>query len=136
MVTIDEESCESDAKMKLPDKFKLTSKWVVFAESIDTYLNRLKGQGRIPLNYVIWIEAESKIGAVYATEQELLVATIPIDSDLYNLDNKRIYAIIKKLILEGPGWSYINTLIILLIEQRMDTLYGWHLRPIVKVKAI
>jgi hypothetical protein len=52
-------------------------------------ITRFNSAGNERVNYVIWIEAESKIGAVYATEQELLVATIPIDSDLYNLDNKR-----------------------------------------------
>jgi hypothetical protein len=46
MVNIAEEIIsEKEFDVKLPEKFKLTSKWIVFAEAIYTYLNRLKGQG-------------------------------------------------------------------------------------------
>jgi len=44
---------EKESDVKMPEKFKLTSKWIVFSETVDTYLNRLRGQGGIPLNYVI-----------------------------------------------------------------------------------
>ena len=54
MVNVTEEVIsENETDVKMPEKFKLTSKWIVFSETVDTYINRLRGQGRIPLNYVI-----------------------------------------------------------------------------------
>jgi hypothetical protein len=54
MVNVTEEVIsERESDVKMPEKFKLTSKWIVFSETVDTYLNRLLGQGGIPLNYVI-----------------------------------------------------------------------------------
>ncbi len=111
MVNIEADTKETDTEMKLPEKFKLTTKWTVFSESVDTYLNRLKGQGRIPLNYVIRYQAEPDPDAVYVTEQEFLVATTPLEGEMYDLDNERVYAIIKQLILDGPGWSYMTNTI-------------------------
>jgi hypothetical protein len=40
-------------------------------------------------------------------EQELIVTTMPHEGDWYDLDNERVYGIIKQLILEGPTWAYI-----------------------------
>jgi hypothetical protein len=110
MVNIAEEIIsEKESDVKMPEKFKLTSKWIVFAEAIDTYLNRLKGQGRIPLNYVIRTLALPEPGTIFATEQELMIATAPLLGDQYNLDNERVYGIVKQLILEGPAWAYITS---------------------------
>jgi hypothetical protein len=111
MVNIEADTKETDTEMKLPEKFKPTTKWTIFSESVDTYLNQLKGQGRIPLNYIIRHQAEPDPDAVYATEQEFLVATTPLEGEPYDLDNERVYAIIKQLILDGPGWSYMTNTI-------------------------
>ena len=46
-------------------------------------------------------------GMIYTMEQELIVATTPHEGDQYDLDNERVYGIIKQLILEGPAWAYI-----------------------------
>lgn len=45
MVTIADETLETDAELKLPYKFELIMKWTVLSEAFDTYLNRLKGHG-------------------------------------------------------------------------------------------
>ena len=109
MVNIAEQpESEKESDVKMPDKFKLTSKWIVFSEAVDTYLNRLKGQGRVPLNYVIRTVETPVVGTVYNTEQELIVATTPLVGDQYDLDNERVYGVIKQLVLEGPAWSYIT----------------------------
>jgi hypothetical protein len=109
MVNIAEQpESEKESDVKIPDKFKLTSKWIVFSEAVDTYLNHLKGQGRVPLNYVIRTVEIPVVGTVYNTEQELIVATTPLVGDQYDLDNERVYGVIKQLVLEGPAWSYIT----------------------------
>jgi hypothetical protein len=50
-------------------------------------------------------------GTIYQTEQEMMIATTPLAGDQYDLDNERVYGIIKQLILEGPAWSYITDVI-------------------------
>ncbi len=99
---------EKESDVKLPEKFKITTKWIVFSETIDTYLNRLRGQGRIPLNYVIRSVETPVPATVYQTEQEMLIATAPLAGNQFDLDNERVYGIIKQLVLEGPAWAYIT----------------------------
>jgi hypothetical protein len=74
---------------------------------METYLSQLLGSGHVPLKYVIRTNALPKPQAVYATPQAQLVAIAPLIGDLFNRDNARVYGLIKQLILEGPGWTYI-----------------------------
>lgn len=104
----EEATTEKESDIKLPEKFKLTTKWIVFEESVDTYLNRLKGQGRVPLNYVIRTIEDPKPGAVFTTEQELMIATAPLEGDQFDIDNERVFGIIKQLTHEGLAWAYIT----------------------------
>jgi hypothetical protein len=104
----EEATANKESDIKLPEKFKLTSKWIVYAESLETYLNQLKGQGRVPLNYVIRMIKVPEPGAVFATEQELMIATAPLVGDQFDIDNERVFGVIKQLTLEGPAWAYIK----------------------------
>jgi hypothetical protein len=99
---------EKESDVKMPEKFKITSKWIVFSEMVDTYLNRLRGQRCRPLTYIIRTIENPVPGTIYQTEQELLVATAPLTGDQFDLDNERVYGVIKQLILEGPAWAYIT----------------------------
>ena len=103
----DESTTDKEVVAKLPDKFKQPNQWKVFAELIETYLSQLKGSGRIPLNYVIRKQAVPIPNAVYATDEEQIVAIAPLTGDQYNKDNAKVYGILKQLCLEGPGRSYI-----------------------------
>jgi hypothetical protein len=33
------EEVTTETDVKMPEKFKLSTKWIIFAESVDTYLN-------------------------------------------------------------------------------------------------
>jgi hypothetical protein len=110
MVNIAKETItEKESDIKLPEKFKMTSKWIIFSEAMDTYINRLKGQGRIPLNYVIHTLALPEPGTTFDMEQEMIIAKAPLLGDQYNLDNEYVYGIVKQLTLEGPAWAYITS---------------------------
>jgi hypothetical protein len=100
MVNALEEATEKDPEVKLPDKFKITSKWIIFSEAVNTYLNRIKGVARIPLNYIIRDNEIPIIGAVYTTENDMLIHNAALHG--------RVNGIIKQLILEGPAWSFIT----------------------------
>jgi hypothetical protein len=104
----EEITLEKETDIKTPDKFKITTKWIIFSEAVDMYLNQLKGQGRVPLNYIIRTVVEPHEEEVFATEQEMLIATAPLEGDQFDIDNERVFGIIKHLILEGPAWAYIS----------------------------
>jgi hypothetical protein len=89
----------------MPDKFKIASNWKIFSEAIETYLTQLLGSGRVPLSYVIRQNDIPDPDAVYDTQQEENVAIAPLVGTSYQRDNARVYAIIKQLVLEGPGRS-------------------------------
>lgn len=97
---------EKESDVKMPEKLKISSKRIVFSDIVNTYLNRLHGQGGIPLNYIICSLDAPLLGTVYETEQEMLIATAPLIGNQFDLDNERVYGIIKQLILEGPAWAY------------------------------
>jgi len=103
----DEARADKELTAKMPDKFKNPSNWKVFAEAMETYLGQLKGTGHIPLRYVIRRLALPPQDAQYQTEQEQSIALVPLTGPDYQRDNVRVYGIIKQLVLEGPGRSYI-----------------------------
>jgi hypothetical protein len=69
----------------------------------------LRDQGQISLNYVISTIDTPVPGTQYATEQEMLIAIVPLTGDQYDIDNERVNGIIKQLTLEGLAWTYITS---------------------------
>jgi hypothetical protein len=100
-------AAEKEMIAKAPDKFKIPTSWKVFAEALETYLGQLLGFGATPLKYVIRKQAVPIPNAVYMTEQEQKVATLPLIGPTFDRDNAKVYGIIKQLVLEGPGRSYV-----------------------------
>jgi len=98
---------DKESVAKAPDKFKIISNWKVFPEALETYLMQLLGSGRVPLSYIICLDAVVTPDAAYATEQARLVALAPLNGSSYQPDNARVYGIIKQLVLEGPGRTFI-----------------------------
>jgi hypothetical protein len=100
----DEARADKEPSAKMPDKFKFPSNWKIFSEAnMETYLGQLKGTGRIPLSYVIRRLAQPPDDVQYQTELEQSIAMAPLIGPDYLRDNARVYAIIKHLVLEGPG---------------------------------
>ncbi len=103
---IDDGKAEKEADVKRPDKFKGVD-WHITKEAIDIFCNRLKGSGSlVPLNYILRDARVTEQGAVYATEQEMIVMCTPLQGHQFDRDNERVYGIIKQLMLEGPAWAY------------------------------
>jgi hypothetical protein len=103
----DEARADKESVAKAPDKFKVASNWKVFAEALETYLMQLLGSRKVPLSYVIRTDAVAVPGVAYATEQAHLVALAPLNGSSFQRDNARVYGIIKQLVLEGPGRTFI-----------------------------
>jgi hypothetical protein len=100
-------TADKEQTAKMPEKFKAPNGWRIFAEAMETYLSHLKGSGRIPLCYVIRKDTVPVPNAVYDTVLEESIAIAPLVGDDFQRDNTRVYGIIKQLVLEGPGRSYI-----------------------------
>jgi hypothetical protein len=103
----DEARADKEQTAKMPEKFKTPSQWRIFAEAMETYFSHLRGSGRIPLHYVIRKNTVPTPNAVYDTELEENIAIAPLVGNDFQRDNNRVYGIIKQLVLEGPGRSYI-----------------------------
>jgi hypothetical protein len=104
---------DDDARMdkeivaKAPDKFKTGTAWKVFAEATNMYLGQLMGSGYIRLSYIIRRIELPDPDATYQNDLERLIAIAPLAGDAFQRDNTRVYGIIKQLVIEGPGRSYI-----------------------------
>jgi hypothetical protein len=85
----------------------VASQWKIFAEALETYLGQLRGSGRVPLNNIIHCTAVAPPEEAYETEQARLVAVAPLNGPSYHCDNAKVYGIIKQLVLEGPGRTFI-----------------------------
>lgn len=93
--------------VKLPEKFTQKTSFCVYEEVMDTYLNTQMGCSGIPLNYIICKEDEPDEDVEYDNDAEMAAAIAPLEGQAFEVDNRRVYAIIKSLIIEGPAWSYI-----------------------------
>ncbi len=134
MVNALEETAEKEPDVKMPDKFKLTSKWRIFGEAFNTYLNWLKGtSSKIPLNYVIWDNEVPNPNVIYAMENETLIQNAALNGVQYDRDNERVAVSSSSLSLKdlhGRSSSPKS------IEQLMTELHGWRYTLTMKEKAL
>ncbi len=79
----------------------------MFAEATETYLGQLLGSGRIPLSCIIRRSELPDPDATYQNDLECLIAIALLVGDAFQRDNTRVYGIVKQLMIEGPGRSYI-----------------------------
>ncbi len=97
--------------VKMPDKFKQNTSFRVYDEVMDTYLNTQVGCTGIPLNYIIRKQELPDEEEEYVNDAERAVAIAPLHGEAFDTDNRRVYAIIKSLIIEGPAWSHITPMV-------------------------
>jgi hypothetical protein len=104
----DESRTDKEIVAKAPDKFKNAASWKIFAEAMETYLAQLTGSGRMPLSYVIRrLAIPLDEQAAFETEQARMIALTPLNGPSFQRDNAKVFGIIKQLVLEGLGWTYI-----------------------------
>jgi hypothetical protein len=63
---------EKESDVNILEKLKLRTKWIAFAETVDTCLNHLKGQEHFQIHYIIQSIVDQD------TEQKLIIATTPL----------------------------------------------------------
>jgi hypothetical protein len=97
----DNSRTDTESVAKPPDTWKL------FAKALETYLGQLLGSGHIPLHYIIQHQAHYGPNTQFTNEQEQAIALAPLVGYASVYDNTKVYIIIKQLVLEGRGRSYI-----------------------------
>jgi hypothetical protein len=103
----DDSRVDKEIIVKAPDKFKVASNWKIFAEAMETYLAQLTGSSCITLSYVIRCTVRPEEGTIFETEQARMITLAPLNGASFQRDNAKVYGIIKQLVLEGPGCTYI-----------------------------
>lgn len=86
-------------------------KWTKFYLMLSTYLGRVKGAALIPLSYLIREHGDVTpeiAAATYATDTDKLVATTVHADTHYAIDNATLYETLKPLVVDGPGWGFIQ----------------------------
>ena len=99
---------DADLDVKPPDKFIVGSKWSVFKEGFETYLNSQKGCGNILLSYVIRVLDVVNPLEMYETQHEKVIKTVPLIGPDFVMDNGNVYDLLKGLILAGPAWPWMQ----------------------------
>jgi hypothetical protein len=92
----------------MPDKFRETKNWATFKEALISYLSQVRGAAGVPIQYVVRSVAQPEAGGIFANDNVARVANAPLQGPTFNVDNRRVYQIIKTLTLEGPGWAWVQ----------------------------
>ena len=103
---------EKDRSPMKPKALKhAVDQWDTFYNMFGTYLSQLRGVARCPLSYVIRptadVTQEARV-ARYDDHDAMLIALTPHTGAHYAIDNKQVYIILKELIRDGDGWSFIR----------------------------
>lgn len=88
---------------------------------MDTYMNQIPGVGGVPLNYIVCWRDEPEENAEEENDAKEAVALAPLQGDAFAIDNRKVYEILKSLIIEGPVWSYFTTA----VDKAKDGRAAW-----------
>jgi hypothetical protein len=100
-----------DTSIQKPVNLTDIHKWTKFWLLLRTYLGRVKGAAHISLLYLIrdHEEVTDEIrDADYESEEDMLIAITTLFGPHYEIDNKTLYAELKPLVVDGPGWRFIK----------------------------
>jgi hypothetical protein len=100
---------KEDALLTKPVAFTKDSKWRTYDMSLTNYLGTKRGKNQVPLEYILRKNDEvAADGTVFATTHERLVLSTPHSGEAYDEDNGTVWALMKQLMMDGPGYAYIS----------------------------
>ena len=100
-----------DTDIRRPEKLSDLAKWTKFWELLTTYLGRDRGAALTPLSYLVCENEEvlrEHHDAEYQSIPERLIETSTLNGTHFNLDNCTLYNEFKLLVVDRPGWSFIE----------------------------
>jgi len=102
-----------------PKPLKNIKYWNSFSEELEAYLQNKRGVTMVPLSYIIrpkdeevvsQADRDGGVGAfkTYADWDEHGRRCLELNGEHYQTDNQAVWAVLSKLVRDGPGWSYIK----------------------------
>ena len=99
---------ESDeTEVKAPSSFE-SKKWVQWKLLFTNYVKSLKGCENVPLNYIIRSDDPTVVAAGLANPETALIFQASLQGPPFRKDNKRVYAIMKQLLVDTVAWAWIQ----------------------------
>ena len=101
----------NDANSRSPPALAVITKWPTWLEQFLFFLGQHRSVvGGTPLTYVVCAHDEvTQNMRDKDLVDEDLINTTTLTGATFNNDNPRVYDLLKPLIVEGPGWSFIQT---------------------------
>ena len=94
-----------------PDPLKSEKEWFKFWEKLKNYLGLIRGAAKVPLSYVVR-DHEVVTAAIrereYGSHALMVTAIIQLSGPHYDVDNVSVWEIIKSLVIDGFGWSFVK----------------------------
>ena len=108
-----EEKKEVSTEAQSPGKLKEFSKWTLWDEAFCTYVDQLCSPGTgILLSYLLWDEPNLSLEMMaqtgFLTIKDDLVHTTAYSGPAFQADNKRLYKLLKPLVVNGPAWPFMQ----------------------------
>lgn len=107
-----EDVARMKAEVKPPTALASMASWTTWEEECSTYLGQHRSAiAETPLTYILRPHIEvtpQMLTATYDTVDEDLYTTAKLETGPYIEDNKRLYDLLKPLIIKGPGWPFIQ----------------------------
>ena len=98
-----------------PDKLTKLDNFDLFEEGLQTYVGSHRSEETgVPLSYLLRSHTEvtdEMLNAEYDSIDDDLIATTNIspDSEQYKRDTKRLFDLLKPLVVDGPGWTFCQS---------------------------
>jgi len=107
MIEESNQKCDgTESKPTDPEKFKDLTKWATFHESFVVYLSSITRSSGVPLVYVIHHSSEPDYSIQDARAQQIACALL--HGRVFYHNNGIVYDHLKGLVLDGPGWAWIQ----------------------------
>jgi hypothetical protein len=101
-----------DVDITKPEKLMNLKNWQAFWEKWDNYMGQVYGAANIPLQYVYRghnVVTTEMRNRPYETDEQERMAMAVLDTNHYQLDNKRVWNEFKPLVVDGSGWLFIKS---------------------------
>jgi hypothetical protein len=95
-------------KPEMTDPLKQEKDWFKFREKLKNYLGQIRGAAKVPLSYVIRdheLVTDAMRAMEYTSHTRKVVALLNLSGEHYKVDNKSVWEIIKRLVIDGFGWN-------------------------------
>ena len=106
-----EKAARKDQTPTMSDPLKNEKDWFKFWEKLKNYVGRIRGTAKIPLTYTVRdhnVPTASMLTNTYDTHTMKIIDIVLLLGDHYWVDNMSLSEILKGLVIDGFGWSFVK----------------------------